>query len=501
MTLTIIHGHTQKNLKKWTGKKWYHQRFDGSPYLLHFIAEAEIAKEPRKLDGHNYVHYCFFDNGKADWYIEMVDIKRIYTSVITAGKSNPKISTQFLADWKNDEHEFYEKCIEIGNTNLSELRDTELLALHDDFLHITLRRNSSSSVIDGFALGTDTLIAEKIKVVYETSKLKETMRSTEVFSILTAPVHLSFINHAEVALLKLAVAVKKDPNRKEDLLAEHQKNFFWIRNNYVDANVLDTVYFNEELDKIFSINIDVEEEIKKIEETPQVNKNRKAELMKKLTLDDELKLLIKVSEDFTYWQDERKKATFWTAHYATLILEEIGKRVGISADLLKYASPREIAAVFKKEITQEELTERQKNSVFYWDTEGHECLSGEEAEKVKQTILGTTDLSDVDDFRGLTASMGKATGTVKVLKSAKEVDKVEEGDILVAVMTRPDYVPAMKKAAAIVTDEGGVTCHAAIVSRELGIPCIIGTKIATKVLKDGMQAEVNANHGWVKIVK
>jgi pyruvate,water dikinase len=65
-------------------------------------------------------------------------------------------------------------------------------------------------------------------------------------------------------------------------------------------------------------------------------------------------------------------------------------------------------------------------------------------------------------------------------------------------MTRPDYVPAMKKAAAIVTNEGGITCHAAIVSRELGIPCIIGTKIATEVFKDGDVVEVNANHGWVR---
>jgi len=96
---------------------------------------------------------------------------------------------------------------------------------------------------------------------------------------------------------------------------------------------------------------------------------------------------------------------------------------------------------------------------------------------------------------------GKATGTVKIVKSVKEMGKVNAGDILVAVMTRPDYIPAMKKAAAIVTNEGGVTCHAAIVSRELGIPCIIGTKIATDVLKDGMQVEVNANHGWVKIIK
>ena len=85
-----------------------------------------------------------------------------------------------------------------------------------------------------------------------------------------------------------------------------------------------------------------------------------------------------------------------------------------------------------------------------------------------------------------------------VLRSSTQINKVKLGDILVAKMTRPDYVPAMRRAAAIVTNEGGMTCHAAIVSRELGIPCIVGTKIATKVLKDGDLVEVDAEKGIVK---
>ena len=68
-------------------------------------------------------------------------------------------------------------------------------------------------------------------------------------------------------------------------------------------------------------------------------------------------------------------------------------------------------------------------------------------------------------------------------------------------MTTPDMVPIMKKAAAFVTDEGGITCHAAIVSREMKKPCIIGTKIATKILHDGQLVEVDANRGIVKIIK
>ena len=78
---------------------------------------------------------------------------------------------------------------------------------------------------------------------------------------------------------------------------------------------------------------------------------------------------------------------------------------------------------------------------------------------------------------------------------------MNNGDILVAPMTSPDFIVAMRQASAIITDEGGMTSHAAIVSRELGINCIVGTKIATKVLKDGDLVEVDADQGTVKIIK
>jgi len=80
------------------------------------------------------------------------------------------------------------------------------------------------------------------------------------------------------------------------------------------------------------------------------------------------------------------------------------------------------------------------------------------------------------------------------------MDKIEIGDVLIAVMTRPDYLPAMQKAIAFVTDEGGITCHAAIVAREMKKPCVIGTKIATKTFKDGDMVEVDAEKGVVKIL-
>lgn len=104
-------------------------------------------------------------------------------------------------------------------------------------------------------------------------------------------------------------------------------------------------------------------------------------------------------------------------------------------------------------------------------------------------------------LKGLGASPGIAIGEVKIVGSEKDISKVKEGDVLVAVMTTPDMVPAMKKASAIVTDEGGMTCHAAIVSRELGVPAVVGTKNATKVLKDGMLVTVDGEKGIVYLGK
>ena len=96
---------------------------------------------------------------------------------------------------------------------------------------------------------------------------------------------------------------------------------------------------------------------------------------------------------------------------------------------------------------------------------------------------------------------GNVKGNVKILLSPRNIKKMDEGDILVAPMTSPDYIVAMKKAAAIVTDHGGMTSHAAIVSRELKIPCIVNTKMATKTLKDNDLVEVDTSKGIVKILK
>ena len=119
--------------------------------------------------------------------------------------------------------------------------------------------------------------------------------------------------------------------------------------------------------------------------------------------------------------------------------------------------------------------------------------------QLKNETTNDITTSNTPILSGSGASPGIGTGIVKILKSPKEIERIKKGDILVASMTSPDYVPAMKKSSAVVTNEGGQTSHAAIVSRELGIPCVVGTKEATKILKEGQIVTVNGETGQIYV--
>jgi len=140
------------------------------------------------------------------------------------------------------------------------------------------------------------------------------------------------------------------------------------------------------------------------------------------------------------------------------------------------------------------------------------CLPEEELRRVGRHLVGKEardfaerelafDAAGVTELRGMSAAPGRARGTVRIVQGLRDLRKMRRGDVLVASMTRPESVPAMRLAVAIVTDEGGVTCHAAIVSRELGVPCVIGTKHASRALQDGDLVEVDADQGIVRLLE
>ena len=144
------------------------------------------------------------------------------------------------------------------------------------------------------------------------------------------------------------------------------------------------------------------------------------------------------------------------------------------------------------------LENRYAGCALLFDAQGKcQIFQGEEYGEIMQAI---TKQSLNREIKGMVAYKGKARGRVRIVLDPNHAPNFEEGDILVAGMTRPEYLSLMKKSVAFVTDAGGLLSHAAIVARELKKPCIVGTEVATKVLKDGDMVEVDAELGIIKIL-
>ncbi len=193
-----------------------------------------------------------------------------------------------------------------------------------------------------------------------------------------------------------------------------------------------------------------------------------------------------------------RAATDTVAWAADAFLQDIvAEMLGEHADWRTMLTAEEIIGVLP---SPSEIEKRKTGWVFFQGVL-YPGMTVQECEKRFDIVLPQDVSTDCCEITGQIANGGVAHGTVRVLRSSKDCEAFVPGEVLVASMTTPNYISAMKRAIAFVTDEGGITCHAAIIARELGVPCIIGTKIATKVLKDGDVVEVDAEKGVVTIVK
>lgn len=154
-----------------------------------------------------------------------------------------------------------------------------------------------------------------------------------------------------------------------------------------------------------------------------------------------------------------------------------------------------------KNLPQKNILEKRTRAAMLLSDKGstHAILEGQSALNAENKLVKTEKKSNI--LHGTAAYKGKIKGCVRIIFNPRQAKLFQDGDILVTGMTRPDYLPLIKKAGAVVTDAGGVLCHAAIVARELKKPTIVGTEVATKTLKDGDLVEVDANKGVVKVLK
>lgn len=378
----------------------------------------------------------------------------------------------------------------IENTDLEKLSEKQLLEFYNKINSVFTNWFIPGALVEPIGHKGERMLREMLEKFEDKEK---------VFSLLTTTTRESFSKRELKDLLKIADA-KKNNGDIEQLLKEHVKKYFWLHNNYFATEVLDEKFFENEINLILEKYPNPKEQIKNMENELLQLEKKKKQLIETLKPDESHLNLIELLDLFAWYQDYRKEYTMIILYYLDLILVEIGKRKGLSLKQMKYVLPKEIPELINGDFDPSITAQRMNRYIHYFDgNEKTEQGTGDWADKKQKQILGDSkQLKEIIEVSGMIANKGFVKARARVTMSAEEAKEIQPGEILITSMTTPDFVTAIKRAAAIVTNEGGVLCHAAVVSREFGIPCIVGTKLATKVFKTGDLIEVDGELGVVR---
>jgi phosphohistidine swiveling domain-containing protein len=462
----------EKELQELQKQEWYTQGFAGRPAFL--VSCCSIEPMQRACGFFYNAIPMAYKEDFCNFSYPMRDLETHAETIIKKLEQNPKYLEQ-LREKYNNEVASAESFFNNIETNCAKMADEEIFKALPEFYKKMDVTNGIAHMIEGISLRLE-------KEIY--AALGKTQSGKELnadFSIIATPLAQSFLSKKEGLLWEIKHAQEK---KKLELVRKYIKEFFWLKSNFTGSTKLEEKEVLDEAEKLEKF------------EKPDFSKlkEKKETLFKKYSLGEKEKAFLDFASLLTEWQDDRKKNMFRGVFALDAVLDELSKRYNIERKFLQYLLPFEIESAIKNKTVEKIATERIQGCVFvrylnktsfFGEADYNEFMKKEQPEKTTEILTG------------MSASLGTATGPVKIVNTMESLAKVQKGDILVASMTRPEYVPAMKKAVAIVTDEGGITCHAAIISRELGIPCVVGTKIATKVLKDGDIVQVKANHGSV----
>lgn len=466
---------TAQLLKKVQKHTWFIQGFNGLPLYLHAVASC-TGWMTKKDFGAEYKHFFLRDiEGRAHWYYDEIDMHNVgegYYKYVKNIQQLKEIETKYKHSYdKQREHSKLVSLHELPKLSFKELADLGERVILELSYSV-----GAAHALEGISFTSEA----KLKAILE----RRQMNTPQNYQLLSSPIQFSFISESQALLYKIKNAKSA---YKKTLIQNFLKDFGWIDNSYVRGKVL------------------VEQDIlEKVKEVKHVTQDMKKTILKKERLIQQLRLnkneffVIRTIEFCTKWQDDRKKHIMQTIGRSEPVICELSKRLGISEDNLKYATPYEFnfAHLSRKSFIGE-LKKRLPGSAYYTHGKEIDTYAGKDYVFLEKGLV-QIESGNVTEVSGTIASSGKVRGKVKICRSIHDILKVKKGEILITFMTRPEFLPAMQKAAAFVTNEGGITSHAAIVAREMKKPCIIGTKIATQVFKDGDMVEVDANKGVVR---
>ena len=470
------------------------------PSTINLIYIASVgAQHPLKVwHGESYAKtlYGIFRNGMVKFFCDfdnlIVNGKRIMPDFI-----NEESYARKREKWEELSQVMYKEFDKLDTINLKETNNSEFLELYSDY---------TKKLLDWWGY---TQVAELIGYSGE-EILKENLteeQNKKYFNVLVSPTKKSYTNKEEEELLKIVKLSKEKGLNSEEVnsaVKKHQQKYYWMQNNFYDTFVLEKQSFLDKIKKHLKDNIKVDNFIEENNQRLKSIEQKKQEIIEELRLSAELKRIVRLLDDFCLLQDSRKLIALRSNHYLELFCKEVSRRSNISYTILRWATPEQMIEIIQgKDLTLELKKQGEHSFVILPDhTNEIQVYLGLEAIQKEKELLGEEiNMDEINEIEGSAANTGRVTGKVRKLLTSREIENMQDGEILVSTMTSPDFVPAMKKASAIITDEGGITSHAAIISRELGIPCVIGTKIATSVLKTGDLVEVRANHGLIKIIE
>ncbi|MEA3249507.1 MAG: PEP-utilizing enzyme [Patescibacteria group bacterium] len=322
---------------------------------------------------------------------------------------------------------------------------------------------------------------------------------------LLEPTETTHTQRLHSVMVNLAIESKSGNTGTDSELRRIWRDWLWLNYGY-RGPAYDFDYFQQVLDELCNKDkAELRREAAELKEHADKIIREKDRLCSKLGIDKEHRKFIDALSQLSFLKVYRKDTAFLLIYMTYEILKQFNRKY--KQKELYYLTLDEAVELIegRLKVSRSELRKREHNSVYLGKEE--KILLGKEADKYVDLMVGKEEAQVAKNgqlrmLEGMTACLGRTgdwvRGKVKIINVSEDMDKMEDGDILISVTTTPDILPAMKKASAIVTDHGGITCHAAVVSRELDIPCLIAVKYATKVFKDGDAVIVCPRHGYIK---
>ena len=376
-------------------------------------------------------------------------------------------------------------------TNYSKCSNEKLLTLYLEFCDRLIDMRLYSSLPTALEHGTNLWTDYLHKLLKK--KIKDQNEFNRVFSVLTTPDKNSYIKDFELDLAKCGIKKFSKKSIRGDVKKIIQK-YAWI--NYTSEGIpIDATYVEKKIAELGKKSDDFQAIIDKRElELKQLARNKK-EIYKKYKFSKRDKEVFEIGAEMVFIKFFRKGIFAESYYSAEFLLIEIAKRIKCNKRYPFFMFPNEVLAALKMGSFPEKIIPiRIKDSLLYGSSGASYPLSAN-AKKYYQKEVEIESGSKI--IKGQVAVVGKVFGIVKLVNIPSDMTKFKSGDILVSRSTNPTLVPAMRMASAIITDTGGLTCHAAIIARELKKPCIVGTKNSTSLLKDGDKIEVDAYTGTI----